>query len=137
MARRAGVLRRVRRLVVARPAPPRRDRPRRGAPPRGPPDPPELWPGEPRPGARAPLAVQVLATVVLGGVVTCALGYLLIERINRENMPLALSIGPPPRPVGPGVVARLLLTWAIGAGVFLLAITALAIAVLAAPGATT
>jgi len=83
------------------------------------------------------LAFQVLGTVVLGGVVTCALGYLLIERINRENTELALSIGPPDRPVGPGVVARLLLTWAIGAAVFLLAITVLALAVLLAPGATT
>jgi adenylate cyclase len=85
----------------------------------------------------AALAVEVLATVVLGGVVTCAMGYLLLERINRSNLALVLSIGPPPRPAAPGVGTRLLLTWAIGTAVFLLAIVALAVAVLVAPGATT
>ena len=44
------------------------------------------------------LAFEVLALVLLGGVVTSALGYLLIERINRENTARALAIGPPPRP---------------------------------------
>ena len=38
--------------------------------------------------------------IVLGGVVTAALGYLLMERINRANTALALAIGPPRRPAG-------------------------------------
>jgi adenylate cyclase len=80
------------------------------------------------------LAVEVSVTIVLGGVVTSALGYLLIERINRPTTALALTIGPPRRPAGPGVGARLLLTWTIGTSVFLLGIAALAIAVLVDPG---
>jgi adenylate cyclase len=76
------------------------------------------------------LAVEVAAAIVLGGVVTSALGYLLIERINRSRTALALAIGPPRRPASPGVTARLLLTWAIGTSVFLLAVAALSIAVL-------
>ena len=80
------------------------------------------------------LAVEISVTIALGGVVTSALGYLLIERINRANTTLALAIGPPPKPVAPGVTARLLLTWAIGTGVFLLAVAVLAIAVLIDPG---
>jgi adenylate cyclase len=80
------------------------------------------------------LAVEVSVTIALGGVVTAALGYLLIERINRENTALALAIGPPRRTATPGVTVRLLLTWAIGTSVFLLGIAALAIAVLIDPG---
>jgi adenylate cyclase len=80
------------------------------------------------------MAVEISVTILLGGVVTSALGYLLIERINRENTALALSIGPPQRAATPGVSARLLLTWAIGTSVFLLGIAALAIAVLIDPG---
>jgi len=80
------------------------------------------------------MAVEISATIVLGGVVTSALGYLLIERINRATTALALAIGPPLRPATPGVSTRLLLTWAIGTSVFLLGIAALAIAVLVDPG---
>jgi adenylate cyclase len=80
------------------------------------------------------MAIEISATIVLGGVVTSALGYLLIERINRPTTALALAIGPPLRPAAPGVSARLLLSWAIGTSVFLLGIVALAIAVLIDPG---
>jgi adenylate cyclase len=80
------------------------------------------------------MAIEISATIVLGGVVTSALGYLLIERINRATTALALAIGPPLRPAAPGVSARLLLTWAVGTSVFLLGIGALAIAVLVDPG---
>ena len=80
------------------------------------------------------MAVEISATIVLGGVVTSALGYLLIERINRETTARALAIGPPLRPAAPGVSARLLLAWALGTSVFLLGIAALAIAVLIDPG---
>jgi adenylate cyclase len=79
------------------------------------------------------LAAEIAATIALGGVVTSALGYLLIERINRENTALALAIGPPERAATPGVSARLLLTWTIGTSVFLLGIAALGFAVLVDP----
>src|SRR4051812_3615976 len=79
------------------------------------------------------LAFEVAAMILLGGLVTSALGYLLLERINRETIERALAIGPPQRPAAPGVRARLLLTWAIGTAVFLLSIAALALAVLISP----
>jgi adenylate cyclase len=85
-------------------------------------------------GTSAALATEVSVAIVLGGVVTATLGYLLMERINRANNALALAIGPPRRPAGPRVTVRLLLTWAIGTSVFLLAVAALAIAVLIHPG---
>jgi adenylate cyclase len=80
------------------------------------------------------LAAELSVAIAFGGVITSVLGYLLIERINRSGTALALAIGPPRRPVGPGVAARLMLTWAIGTGVFLSAIAALAIVLLADPG---
>jgi adenylate cyclase len=83
------------------------------------------------------LAFEVAVTILLGGVVTSALGYLLLERINRETTERALAIGPPRRPAGPGVRARLLLSWAIGTAVFMLAIAALTVAVLIDPSVTT
>jgi adenylate cyclase len=80
------------------------------------------------------LAAEIAVTILLGGVVTSALSYLLIERINRATTALALAAGPPRRPAAPGVTARLLSTWSIGTGVFLLGIAALATAVLVDPG---
>jgi adenylate cyclase len=80
------------------------------------------------------LATEVFATVLLGGVVTSSLGYLLVERINRANTERALAIGPPRSPAAPGVSARLLVTWAAGTCVFLLAIAALSLAVVINPG---
>src|SRR4051794_40674450 len=53
-------------------------------------------------GISVGLAFEVAETILLGGVVTGALGYLLIERINRDVTERALSIGPPERPAGPG-----------------------------------
>jgi adenylate cyclase len=85
-------------------------------------------------GSSLALAMEVSVAVALGGVVTAALGYLLIERINRATTALALAIGPPRRPAAPGLTARLLLTWGIGTSVFLVAVAALAIAVLVHPG---
>jgi adenylate cyclase len=79
------------------------------------------------------LAAEVSVAIVLGGLVTSAVGYLLVERINRATTALALMIGPPRRPAAPGVSARLLMTWGI-TGVFLLAVAALAVAVLVHPG---
>ena len=79
------------------------------------------------------LAFEIAAVVLLGGLVTGALAYLLIERINREITERALSIGPPEQPAGPGVVTRLVLTWAVGTGVFLFGISALAVATLIDP----
>ena len=66
------------------------------------------------------LAGNVLETLLLGGLVTCALGFLLGERQLRPVFVLALSNGSPSEPQLPGVAARALLTWTLGTGVILL-----------------
>lgn len=76
------------------------------------------------------LASNVLETVLLGGVVSCALGYLLSDRLLRPVLALALADGPPARPQLPGVAARTLLTWTLGTGVILFGIGTIALAAL-------
>jgi class 3 adenylate cyclase len=81
------------------------------------------------------LASVIFDSIVLGGVTTCALGYLLTERIWRPVVALALAAGPPARPVTPGVGARLMMAWALATGVPLIGIFAVASAgVLGADG---
>jgi adenylate cyclase len=64
------------------------------------------------------LAVSVGETIVLGGVTTCALAYLLSERILRRTAAKVLETQPPrPRRGLPGIVVRSLLFWALGTGV--------------------
>ena len=62
------------------------------------------------------LAVAVGITTVLGGAVTCALAYLLAERIARPVTELALAERVPDDPALPGVAARILLAWGLGTG---------------------
>ncbi|HET9608105.1 MAG TPA: adenylate/guanylate cyclase domain-containing protein, partial [Acidimicrobiales bacterium] len=59
---------------------------------------------------------------LLGGVTTCALAYLLIERSFRPLFAHVLDRVPDRRPRTPGIRLRLLLTWAVGSGVPLLAL---------------
>jgi adenylate cyclase len=74
------------------------------------------------------------ATLVLGGVIllgaetTCAVGYLLSERIVRPVTALALAGGAPPASCGPGVRGRLMMAWSLGTGVPLLGILMIAVA---------
>jgi adenylate cyclase len=67
-------------------------------------------------------------TVVLGGLTACALQYLLVERIMRPVVALALAGGPPPRTETPGVAARVTMAWALATGVPLVAAAAFLIA---------
>jgi adenylate cyclase len=67
----------------------------------------------------AELAGNVAITIVLGGLITCALGYLLGERQIRPIIALALSTGLPSEPQLPGVGARSVLTWTLGTGAVL------------------
>jgi adenylate cyclase len=60
--------------------------------------------------------------VVLGGLVTCSLTYLLVERLNREATARALESSVPARPAGPGIRCRLILTWAASSAVPLVAV---------------
>jgi adenylate cyclase len=63
------------------------------------------------------LAIVVAITVALGGVTTSAAAYLLTERVLRAATARALEAGPPRRPYVPGMIARSLLAFALGAGV--------------------
>jgi adenylate cyclase len=63
-------------------------------------------------------AMSVGETIVLGGITTCALAYLLCERILRRTAARVLAAHPPkPRRGMPGIVVRSLLFWALGTGV--------------------
>jgi adenylate cyclase len=64
------------------------------------------------------LALSVGETIVLGGITTCALAYLLSERILRRTAAKVLGAHPPkPRRGLPGIVVRSMLFWALGTGV--------------------
>jgi adenylate cyclase len=73
-------------------------------------------------GAPALSVMKVVNGIVLGGLVTSTLGFLLIERSFSRLFALALAGEPPPRPATLGVRMRLMLAWAAGSSVPLLAI---------------
>ncbi len=75
----------------------------------------------------AQLAFNVLVTVLLGGLVTCALGFLIADYQLRPVFAAALAGGVPSRPQLPGVSARTLLTWALGTGAVLVGIVTIGI----------
>jgi adenylate cyclase len=62
--------------------------------------------------ASADLALHVSATILLGGITTCAVAYLLIERHLRPITAIALASGGPRQAAWPGVEGRLVLAWA-------------------------
>jgi adenylate cyclase len=72
-------------------------------------------------GASFITVVRVVEGTLIGGVATCALGYLLIERSFRPLFAHVLEGAPAGRPRTPGIRLRLLLTWLVGSGVPLLA----------------
>jgi len=57
------------------------------------------------------LAALVITTAILGGATTCAVVYLITERVLRPITARALAAGPPARPAQPGVTGRLLMAW--------------------------
>ena len=64
----------------------------------------------------ARLALIVGITVVIGGAVVSALGYILAQRILRPVAERALAAGVPEHPPLHGVMARVLLAWALSTG---------------------
>ncbi len=66
--------------------------------------------------------VCVALSILLGGVTTSGVSYLLGEWTMRPAAALALAGAPPTRRIGPGVQTKLLLSWVVGADVFLLMI---------------
>jgi adenylate cyclase len=67
------------------------------------------------------MAGDVIATL-LGGVTTCALAFLLIERASRPLLAVALEREPVERSAVLGIRTRLLLTWVLGSAIPLVAI---------------
>jgi adenylate cyclase len=62
------------------------------------------------------LAAHVAWTGFLGGVTTCTIAHLLLERELAPVNKLALAYGPPSRPAWPGVQGRLVLAWLLTTG---------------------
>ena len=63
------------------------------------------------------LALVVALSTGLGGAATCAVAYLVAQRVLRPVTARALAEHVPEEPALPGIAARLLLTWAVGTGV--------------------
>jgi adenylate cyclase len=59
----------------------------------------------------AGLAGRVAISTTMAGLATTALCYLVGERGLRDISARSLAVGPPLRPVAPGVVARAVLAW--------------------------
>src|SRR4051794_17481030 len=68
------------------------------------------------------LALIVAITVALAGAATCAVAYLLAQRVLRPVAARALADQVPERPELPGIAARILLTYILGTGVPVLGI---------------
>ena len=78
----------------------------------------------------AELGALVAATILLGGATTCAVVYLVTERVLRPVTARALAAGPPARPATPGVAARVLMAWGFTTGVPILSAIVLAATVI-------
>jgi adenylate cyclase len=63
------------------------------------------------------LGQRVAMTIALGGVITCAIVYLLSERQIRPIAARALASGVGERRLGPGIKTRAFIAWAVGTGV--------------------
>jgi adenylate cyclase len=70
----------------------------------------------------AAFATTSALSILLGGLATSALVYLLVERTLRPIFALALAGQVPERSGSLGVRARLMLSWALGADIFLVMI---------------
>jgi adenylate cyclase len=74
-------------------------------------------------------ALIIGGAMLLGAETSCAVGYLLVERIMRPVTVLALAgDAPPPARCGPGVSGRLTMSWSLGTGIPLVGILVLATA---------
>ncbi len=65
----------------------------------------------------APHVVKVAATVLLGGIVSCALAFMLVQRLFRPIFAIALAGEVPERASTLGVKPKLVLTWLLGSGI--------------------
>jgi adenylate cyclase len=63
------------------------------------------------------LALVAAITIALAGAATCAVAYLLAQRVLRPVAARALADDVPETPALPGIAARILLTYTLGTGV--------------------
>ena len=68
-------------------------------------------------GVGAVDCVRVAIGIVLGGLTTCAISFLLVERVHRPAFALALADGEIPERRGLGLRDQLLLMWLLGSGI--------------------
>jgi adenylate cyclase len=66
--------------------------------------------------------LRIALSILLGGLATSGLAYLITEWAVRPIVTRALAVHVPERAIGPGVRMKLLLSWMLGADVFLLMI---------------
>jgi adenylate cyclase len=76
------------------------------------------------------LGERVAMTIALGGVITCAIVYLLSERQLRPIAARALAGGVGDRRLGPGIKTRAFIAWAVGTGVPAVGLTLAALSTL-------
>ena len=74
--------------------------------------------------------VGIAAMSALGGLASCSLQYLVVERLMRPVTARALAGGAPPENPAPGVSARLTMAWTLATGVFLIGTGGLALSYL-------
>ncbi|MGH2847743.1 MAG: adenylate/guanylate cyclase domain-containing protein [Thermoleophilaceae bacterium] len=82
-------------------------------------------------------AAVVAGAIWLGGETTCALDYLITERVLRPVTARALAARQPERTVAPGVRGRLVMAWLLGTGVPLLGVLVVGIVGLSKPSVET
>ncbi len=75
--------------------------------------------------------LALLGTGLLGGVTSCTLQYLMVERMVRPVTVLALADSNPERLETPGVATRLFMAWALATGVALIGVGTFAVVDLA------
>ena len=61
--------------------------------------------------------LDVAMTILLGGITTCAITFLLAERVLRPAVARALAALPPQTLLTPGVALRLIVVWGLATGV--------------------
>jgi adenylate cyclase len=81
-----------------------------------------IWAGLSSASHGAAYSMRVALSILLGGLTACGLTYLLVEWTIRPITARALAGNVPECVVAPGVRTKLLLSWAVGADVFLLMI---------------
>lgn len=76
------------------------------------------------------LGLRVVTTILLGGLTTCAVAYLLTERMLRPAAARALAEQVNEHTHAPGVKARALLAWMLGTGIPLVGLVSIALSTL-------